>query len=214
MAGPFNDQLGLTRSIKQELHSAGKPTGIPKALNAAAQSALESNQLDLLTTSELMASLQSQQGPWILGLSRVCPKGHSFEFEAFYRGDRATCAGLADRLGWDIARSAIAHRLSQAGLSARPEHVAMDLIRTVQTQVRDGTPWVGFTSGLPILLEHALRATMNVTQTALCLNDCTWTMLNELPRIRRIRGGRLGQPVKHGNACRPASPAQTPPGTP
>ncbi len=146
--------------LEHELHDCPDPSRVQRTPDAASALAWQAGRLDLLTTGELIARLYRRPGPWVLGLTRKTQYSRGLKFGVFYRGDTMTCAGLAGHLGWLSARAALRDQIRQREVSSAPTGVVQDLMKVLADLVEVGHPQAGFSSGLPILLEHALRATM------------------------------------------------------
>ncbi len=158
--GPFIQQLGLSLLIEHKQHGQPSPQRIQRTNDSASEGAWRSGQLDLLTTGELLTRLSLRPGPWVLGLTLRHPKRKQFQAGTFHRGDRMTCAGLAGHLGWQVAREALRYRMRQKAVPSKPTDAVRDLTEMIMISIDDRCPRVMFNCGLPILLEHALLATM------------------------------------------------------
>ncbi len=164
MHGPFNDQLGLSLLIEHELHYRPDPERIRRTHDPAGEQAWRLGQIDLLTTNELIDRLYHRPGPWVLGLTRQDPKDKRMQIGTFYRGDPMVCAGLAGHLGWLVAHGALRKRLLQQGVSSDPIYAVRNLTKLINHYLNDGCPQVLFTAGFPVLLEHALHATLEASR--------------------------------------------------
>lgn len=163
LAGSLENQLGLTLMLEHELHGGAEPWRVGRDADGAAESAWRAGQLAMLTTSELLAPLHRQPGAWVLGLVRNSPTGGRRQCATFYGGDRVLCAGLAGYLGWMLARRFLRKRRVDTDAAPEPGELIDEMLGMMSMLNQEGCPQAGFAMGMPILLEHALRATLKST---------------------------------------------------
>ena len=155
--GQVTQWVGLTLRVRQAIRGGATPPRYRRDRAQAVREAWRSEQLHLLPMPDLIHWLQARSGSWILGLAVQSKRSSGYEYITLFAGDPVVCTGLADRIAWVEADSALSNRLKLSDYTEGRTQPVDEMLVTLRKMSATGHPDHGFNLGLPILLEHALN---------------------------------------------------------